>query len=179
LLSSKKELLALDAEQGGNTGLQLWGEQDSPLFRWSSFRLGFLYHNGKGVPQNYAEAAKWYRMAADEGDDSAQLNLGLLYYTGEGVPQDYGEAIKWYRKAAEQGDALALVKLVLAYAEGKGVPQDYVQAHMWANLAAASSMGEEQKKQAEIRDWIAAKMAPEQIAEAQRLAREWKPITAK
>ena len=61
------------------------------------------------------------------------------------------------------------------YAKGQGVTQDYVLAHMWLNLSASNSSGEDQKKMAIARDAVAAKMAPAQIAEAQRLAREWKP----
>jgi len=55
------------------------------------------------------------------------------------------------------------------------VPQDYVQAHMWLNLAASRVSGDDQKKYADQRDDIAKKMTAEQIAEAQRQAREWKP----
>ena len=61
----------------------------------------------EGVPQNYAEALKWYRLAADQGDASAQYNLGVMYDNGQGVPQNYAEALKWYRLAADQGNASA------------------------------------------------------------------------
>ncbi len=63
------------------------------------------------------------------------------------------------------------------YERGRGVPQDFIQAHMWFNLAASRSSGETRDKSAEIRDFLAARMTPDQIAEAQRLAREWKPKT--
>ena len=63
-----------------------------------------MYANGKGVPQDYAEAAKWYRKAAEQGYADAQNNLGMMYVNGQGVPQDYAEAAKWTRKAADQGD---------------------------------------------------------------------------
>ena len=61
---------------------------------------------GQGVPQDYAEAVKWYRLAAEQGYAAAQYNLGVMYDNGQGVPQDYAEAVKWYRLAAEQGDAM-------------------------------------------------------------------------
>jgi TPR repeat protein len=63
------------------------------------------------------------------------------------------------------------------YSHGQGVPQDYVLAHMWLNLASASSQisNELQEEGARVRDGIARKMTPQQIAEAQRMAREWKP----
>ena len=63
-----------------------------------------MYRNGEGVPQGSAEAAKWYRKAAEQGNENAQNNLGYMYETGEGVQQDYGEAVKWYRKTAEKGN---------------------------------------------------------------------------
>ena len=79
--------------------------------------------------------------------------------------------MKWYRLAADQGHAKAQNNLGSIYVEGKGVPQDYVLAHMWFNLSAAQ--GDE--KAVEHRDIVAGKMTPDQLAEAQRLAREWKP----
>ena len=54
--------------------------------------LGWIYANGEGVPEDDAEAARWYRLAAEQGDYSAQGNLGRLYANGEGVPQDDVEA---------------------------------------------------------------------------------------
>ncbi len=90
---------------------------------------------------------------------------------GRGVPQDYREAAKWYRKAADQGDALSQTFLGLMYRHGQGVAQDYVQALMWYNLAAAQG----EKRARKWRVNLTEKMTPAQIAEAQRLAREWKP----
>ena len=133
----------------------------------AQFNLGFMYENGLGVPQDYAEAVKWYRNAA-EGQASAQYNLGNMYREGRGVPQDDAEAAKWYRKAAEQNRASGQENLGVSYAEGRGVPQDYVQALMWLNLAA-----EQDKDAVKNRDDLAKRATPEQIAEAQRLAREW------
>ena len=54
-----------------------------------------------------AEAAKWFRMAADQGYAASQYKLGVGYANGRGVPEDHAEAVKWYRKAAEQGYAKA------------------------------------------------------------------------
>ncbi len=64
-----------------------------------------MYHHGRGVPQDYAEAMMWYRLAADQGNASAQYNLALMYHHGQGVPQDYAEAARWYRRAADEGHA--------------------------------------------------------------------------
>lgn len=57
--------------------------------------LGFMLETGRGVPQNYTEAAMWYRRAAEQGDSLAQYSLGLLYDKGQGVPRDIVEASKW------------------------------------------------------------------------------------
>ena len=70
-------------------------------------RLGVMYEYLRGVPQNYAEAVKWYRKAAEQGLASAQSNLGTMYRNGQGVPENDAEAIKWYRRAAKQGFAEA------------------------------------------------------------------------
>ena len=61
------------------------------------------------------------------------------------------------------------------YAYGKGVSQDDVAAHMWFSLAGARSSGDERDTYVGVRDSLATWMTPEQIAEAERLAREWKP----
>ncbi len=67
------------------------------------YGIGLIYDNGKGVPQDYAEAINWYRKAAERGFPPAESNLGIMYENGKGVAQDYAEAANWYRKAAEQG----------------------------------------------------------------------------
>ena len=69
--------------------------------------LGNMYYWGNGVSQDYSEAVKWYRKAAEQGDAEAQNNLGQMYRNGYGVSKDYSEAIKWYRKAARQGNETA------------------------------------------------------------------------
>ncbi len=145
-------------------------------FAGAQFNLGLKYSNGQGVPQEYPEAVKWYRLAAFQGHAKAQRNLGIMYNEGQGVPQDYAEAVKWYRRAAEQGLARAQNNLGGMYRDGVGVPQDYVQAHKWYSLAITrSSPGEDLNPLVSARDNVEALMTPEQIVEAQRLAREWKP----
>ena len=144
----------------------------------AQYNLGVLYNKGIGVPQDYTEAMKWYRKSAEQGLADAQYNLGVMYHKGEGVPQDYTETSKWYWKAAEQGHADAQYSLGAMYGRGQGVQQDRVQAYMWLSLAASRfSEPEIQKRQMAILNigLIASEMTPEQIAEAQRLVREWKP----
>jgi TPR repeat protein len=95
-----------------------------------------------------------------------------MYYNGQGVQQDFPEAAKWTRKAAEQGYAPAQADLGVLYWNGQGVPQNVVLAYMWLSLAA-----EQEPDAVEERDLVASQMTPDEIAEAQRLAREWKPTT--
>ena len=103
----------------------------------AQFKLGVLHHSGRGVtPQDYGEAAKWFRKAAEQGHSEAQFNLGQMYDQGQGVPQDFGEAAKWFRKAAEQGLSWAQNNLGVMYREGEGVPQDYPEAAKWFSEAA-------------------------------------------
>jgi uncharacterized protein len=122
---------------------------------------------------DYATAMRLWRPLADQGDALAQKMLGNMYAGGPGVvPRDYAAAVSWYRKAANQGDAIGQQFLGEMSLNGHGVPQDYVLAHMWFNLAAAAGII---KGAVEDRDMVAAKMTPAQIAEAQKLAREWMP----
>jgi TPR repeat protein len=63
-----------------------------------------MHAKGDGVPENKAEAVKWYRLAAEQGDAGAQNNLGLMYVKGDGVPQNYVKAYVWWSVAAAQGN---------------------------------------------------------------------------
>jgi hypothetical protein len=94
-----------------------------------------MYYDGKGVPQDYAEAVRWYRKSAEQGYAMAQIDVGFMYQEGKGVPQDYAEAVRWYRKAADQGDAKAQYDLGFMYYQGKGVLQDYTEARRWYRKA--------------------------------------------
>jgi TPR repeat protein len=66
-----------------------------------------MYETGRGVAQNYDEAAKWYRLAADQGHAEAQNNLGSLYANGRGVPRDDVAAYMWFALAAAQDNPAA------------------------------------------------------------------------
>ena len=127
---------------------------------------------------DYAVAFESFRTLAEQGVADAQAFLGFMYAQGRGVPQDDAEAVRWHHQAAEQGHALAQAKLGAMYAMGRGVPQDYVQAHKWFNLAASrlsSSEQESRNRAVQARNEVVSKMTPAQIAEAQRLMREWRP----
>jgi uncharacterized protein len=138
--------------------------------------LGLMYYRGRGVAQDDKEAATWFRRAADKGDATAQFYLGGMYSEGRGVPQDYAESTQWYRRAADQGDGQAQYNLGLAYARGEGVEQNLVNAHVMFNLAAAR-LTDPRGRTAAIknRDQVAGEMTADQIAEAQKLAKDWHP----
>ena len=137
---------------------------------FAQYNLGTLYDNGNGVPQNKAEALKWYHLAAERGNDGAQFNVGVLHFAGVAVSENRIEAAKWFRRAADQGHIGAQVYLGLCYATGLGVPQDNIQAYMWLSLAAARG----DQDAISNRNRVARQMTPAQIAEAQKLAVEWK-----
>jgi TPR repeat protein len=118
---------------------------------------------------DYATAYRLWRPLAEQGDAEAQYKLGTMYDIGQGVPLDNAKAVRWFRKAAEQGDAPSQFRLGNMYDVGHGVPQDYVEAHKWYSLAAAAG----EPSATFFRDDTAKSMTPAQIAEAQRLAREW------
>ena len=141
----------------------------------AQYELGVMYQNGEGVPQNYSKSVKWFRMAAEQGDSNAQYSLGLKYSVGHGVPQNYPEAAKWHRKSAEQGCSAAQLSLARMYDRGNGVRQNELLAYMWSNLAANRGL----EKAEAHRDVLRQKMTKEQIAEAERLSKEWLKRRAK
>ena len=123
--------------------------------------LGRMYARGEGVPQDKAEASRWFKMAEDErngftaynrgdfptalriyrplaerGQVFAEYTIGLMYANGQGVPQDYAEALKWHRKAAEQGEARAQFSVGVMYFKGFGTAQNRAEAFKWYLRAA-------------------------------------------
>ena len=91
---------------------------------------------GKGVPQDKAEAARWFRKAVVKGNVDAQWRLAMLYGEGDGVPLDTDEAADWLRKAATQGHADARYQLAMICKESESVRQDIKQAAEWLRKAA-------------------------------------------
>ena len=83
------------------------------------------------MPQDFAEAVRWYRLAADQGHAAAQFSLGLRHSNGQGVLQDDRQAAAWYRLAADQGLAEAQAVLGQLSGTGRGVPQDDAEAARW------------------------------------------------
>jgi hypothetical protein len=104
----------------------------------AQFNVGYYYLRSK----DYAQAAAWYRKAADQGYVGAQVQLGQLYLYGDGVPPDPVEGVKWLRKAAEQGDpSVARVYPLMGRIYGPGlgpkhggIIQNWVESYFWYSL---------------------------------------------
>ena len=111
--------------------------------------------------------------AGEQGYDRAQYNLGKTYRDGDGTDKNLVEAVKWYRKAAEQGYAKAQSSLGVRYARSEGVAKDEVRALMWTILAANQGL----KRAVDDRAYLAKSLSPEDVARAEKLAADWKPIT--
>jgi TPR repeat protein len=138
----------------------------------AQLKIGLMYYHGRGASRDYGEAFQWFSKSALQGNPLAQSNVGYMHEKGEGTPQNHQEAAGWYRMAAERGNAQAQFKLGSMYEKGLGVQQDEVRALMWLNLAAAQGFATAKAERDRVTVW----MTPEQIAEAQRLAREFKIV---
>jgi uncharacterized protein len=119
--------------------------------------------NGYSSKEDFYQAAKWYRKAADKGDGEALEKLADLYRTGKGVPQDYKQAFDLYLAAAKKG--YGHWSLGSMYQHGEWVNVDLVKAYAHYNLAGKS--GEMNK------DFLSIDLTREQILEAQAMSREW------
>lgn len=147
------------------TALRLWRPLAQQGHAYAANNLAVMFQNGDGVGKDFREAARWYRIAAERGLADAQFTLGTYYDAGWGVSRNSAEALVWFRRAADQGHKRAQFFLGGRYRIGLGLPQDFVQAHKWWNLAG----------EIEFRDEVASYMTSSQVAEAHRLAREWRP----
>ncbi|MFM8330610.1 MAG: tetratricopeptide repeat protein [Candidatus Methylumidiphilus sp.] len=114
--------------------------------------------------ENYELAARLYRKDAELGVIVAQVSLAVMYMDGLGVAQSHQEAAKWFAKAAEQGNAEAQHNLGQLYQVGQGVAQNPIEADKWFILSGAAASSANVEKT----------MNPAQIAEARKLAEDWK-----
>jgi len=135
---------------------------------YAQYQIGNFYAEGLGVKKNLIEAINWYKLSAEQGFTYAQFNLGGMYYRGEGIEKNVVQAVYWYKKAAAQGDELAQHSLGIMYAEGQGLVKDMTRAHMWLNLAAANGSADSPISLKAVSN----AMTSQQIAEAQKMARE-------
>ncbi len=153
------------------TALSIWQPLAKQGNLYAQFYLGLMYDKGHGVLQDYSQAEKWYRLAAEKGVAKAQFNLGAMHK----LNKNYKEAGIWYSFAAEQGLTEGQYSLGSLYRWGKEVSRDYVRAHMWLNLA--TSNGDISAEYS--RDSLADDMTSEQLAEAKKRAKQCKATNYK
>jgi len=116
---------------------------------------------------------------AERGDPRAQTYIGVMYLRGRGLPQNFEAAAWWLHRAAEADVPAAQYFLGLLYDKGQGVAQDFVLAQAWLNLAVAHAAPAWRSRWALIRDAVASKMSRDDLAEAQRLALDWRPASVR
>ena len=107
-----------------------------PTDAQAQFELAVKYDKAN----NYTEAVKWYRKAAEQGNAHAQCKLGVMYQFGYGVKQDYAEAVRLYRLSAEQGNFVAQLRLGNMYKNGYGVSRNLEEADKWYKKSLESLM---------------------------------------
>lgn len=160
---------AINAYAKGNfvTAMQEWKLLANDGDAIAQNMIGDFYLKGVGVPQDYAESARWFMLAAENGLPFAQAQLGVMSHEGKGVSQSDINAVSWLNLAAHQGYSPAQVALGLLYYQGDDDIKDDVLAHMWLNIASVNKS----KSAAGFRDRVESLMTNDQIAEAQLRAR--------
>lgn len=144
LLDSSKGIDKVDTYDSKEKTTEYLDDNESDPAK--QYRRGKAYYSGDGVPQDYQEAARWFRRAADQGNADAQFELGKMYYEGKGVPDNHEQAAEWFRRAGEKGNADAQFRLGEMYYEGEGVSKSYEQAEKWYLHAAVQGHTEAQIK---------------------------------
>lgn len=140
----------------------------------AQYELGSRYFYGQGLQPDDAQAAQWFRRAADQGRADAQNFLAMMYRDGRGLTLDLGQAALWARKSAEQGHARGQGLLGIMTFDGHGVPRDAVEGYKWETLALARTTEDDMKKFASNAVASMAKtMSEEEVARGEARAREW------
>jgi TPR repeat protein len=127
--------------------------------RDEAYNTGQKYYNGEGVKQDYIEAFKWFRQAADQGSAKAQNAIALMYYNGHGITQNYPAALSWFVQAAVQGYAQSQHNVGAMYHEGQGVTKDRAEAIKW--LSKAADQGYQKSKDALLKIQAATPSSPQ------------------
>jgi TPR repeat protein len=138
----------------------------------AQFSLGLKFASAGPTVLDYAKAAQWYLMAANQQHALAQFNLGLMFADGQGVAQDDAKSLMWMRQAALQGDAGAQHHLGMRHRrdsfEGlrKDALESNLEAYKWFHLAAAQGY----RASDAARDDIAIGLTHEQVMEGNHRA---------
>jgi TPR repeat protein len=140
----------------------------------AQFSRGLQFATGAGTAQDYAQAADWYRKAAEQSHGLAQFNLGVMYASGQGVVQDHAQSAVWFGRAASLGDAGGQYHMGqnCHRASMDGLPADApearIEAYKWYQLSAAQGY----KDSEGAYTMLTFKMTHADVAEAtQRVAR--------
>lgn len=121
-----------------------------------------------------AQAADWYKKAADQNNIPGELHLAALYRDGgKGFPRDVTQAAAWYRRAADQGDPGAQGTLGMLYTLGQGVPRSDVEAYYWLDLAAAVK-SPNQAQYAANRQVVGTRITADDLADVEDRVAKWK-----
>jgi uncharacterized protein len=126
---------------------------------------------GGGVPQDGTEALRWYRLAADKGNEEALCFIGKTYETGDGVDQDFSEAMRWYQLAAERGNAGAMFNIGMMYVRSQGVSLDKHELGFWFYLCSKCSLP--QAQESFVQEVLTTKFGPDSLVEIRERAQRW------
>lgn len=149
----------------------------------AALQLGRIYRDGKLVPQDFAQAKKYFKSAATSnltriwyryGNADAQYELAVLLQSGSGGKPDHPAAESWFQKAAAQGDARSQLALAKMYFNGSGIKRNIEQAFIWSSLAAAVLNDAALKEAENIRDQTQAQLNPKLLAKSKALIDSWK-----
>lgn len=111
--------------------------------------IGAMYEQGEYLPQNLAQAARWYAEAAKQSDH-AKLKLAQMLIDGHGIPQDYPRAMSLCRAAAESRTGGGQYCLGYLYANGFGSPKNLKEAVKWYQLAATTGVNQARRRAAAL-----------------------------
>jgi len=130
------------------------------------FDLAFHYD----VYKKYKQSFYWYEILAKNGYPTAMWLVGEHYDSGRGVEKNHAQAFYWYEKGAWKGDTRAMLNLAIKYSKGEGALQSYKLAYAWSSLATKATAEWWRQSAVEKRDFLAKKLSPKQLVEAQDLA---------
>lgn len=138
----------------------------------AQFALAQAYDRGREVPDDKAEAVRWYTRAAEQGDAFSQYLLGNNAWNGTGMLKSESAAVQWWQRAAAQGFAPAQSSLGKVLLTGsQNVRPDKTQAYVWLTLSAGQGDQEADQQRAAL----VKQLQPDQLAQAKRLVKDWKP----
>ncbi len=175
----------LGLDYSGGFGVKMDQEASVSWFRRAAegglaqaqFTLGMCYEKGQGVVEDDVEAVRWFRRAAGQQFPDAEAELGNCYLDGVGATKDIVEGVKWLQHAAAHGSARGQSRLGTCYERGTGLPKDFVQAYKWYTLAAAQDNDLGPDLRVNLAKLESA-LTPEEVAQAQKLARDFSPSAA-